>query len=168
MQLERFVLNLQARPILIHALETGEFGDLVDPRLEKHYVEIEMFRMIEAAAACVRHSAPKRPRMVQVVRALDCEGEMSDLSNGVKYGQSTVYDSGQYNQDINKFRRMALGGGGSSEFDMYSGEYNSREMSGPPHSWVNISSGEDTRAFNNQNGGQRFSGAQGGIGNSWF
>lgn len=26
-----------------------------------------MFRMIEAAAACVRHSAPKRPRMAQVI-----------------------------------------------------------------------------------------------------
>lgn len=57
---------LQARPHLIRALETGEFGELTDPRLEKHYVESEMFRMIEAAAACVRHSAPKRPRMVQV------------------------------------------------------------------------------------------------------
>ena len=26
-----------------------------------------MFRMIEAAAACVRHSALRRPRMVQVI-----------------------------------------------------------------------------------------------------
>lgn len=56
----------QARPLLIHALETCDFGELVDPRLEKQYVESEMFRMIEAAAACVRHSAPKRPRMAQV------------------------------------------------------------------------------------------------------
>lgn len=39
----------------------------MDPRLEKSYVEGEMFRMIEAAAACIRHSAAKRPRMVQVV-----------------------------------------------------------------------------------------------------
>lgn len=57
----------QARPHLIHALETGDFGELVDPRLEKQYVEVEMFRMIEAAAACIRHSAPKRPRMAQVI-----------------------------------------------------------------------------------------------------
>lgn len=57
----------QARPQLIHAFETREFGELVDPRLEKHYVESEMFRMVEAAAACVRHSAPKRPRMSQVI-----------------------------------------------------------------------------------------------------
>ncbi|XP_031260688.1 proline-rich receptor-like protein kinase PERK13 [Pistacia vera] len=154
-----------ARPVLMRALETGDFGELVDPRLEKHYVEAEVFRMTEAAAACVRHSAPKRPRMAQVVRALDSEGEMSDLSNGVKYGQSTVYDSGQYNQDIMMFRKMALGGGDSSEF---SGEYSTREMS---HGTVNsvksgnnssdYTSGEsETRAMNNT-GEHKYSGPQG-------
>lgn len=56
----------QARPLLIHALEIGDCSELVDPRLENNYEKSEMFRMIEAAAACVRHSAPKRPRMVQV------------------------------------------------------------------------------------------------------
>lgn len=142
-----------ARPLLIRALETGDLSELVDPRLEKHYVESEMIRMVEAAAACVRHSAPKRPRMAQVARALDCEGEMSDLSNGVKYGQSTIYDSGQYNQDIMKFRRMALGD--SSEYDMYSGEFNnSREVPAHQSPWnvQNVSSGEsETRAFTSRN-----------------
>lgn len=57
----------QARPVLVRAIETGDLSEIVDPGLEKHYVESEMFRMIEAAAACVRHSAPKRPRMVQVI-----------------------------------------------------------------------------------------------------
>ncbi|KAJ6721870.1 PROLINE-RICH RECEPTOR-LIKE PROTEIN KINASE PERK13-RELATED [Salix viminalis] len=115
-----------ARPLLIHALETGEIGELVDTRLEKHYVESELFRMVETAAACVRHSAPKRPRMAQVVRALDSEGELSDLSNGVKFGQSTVYDSAQYSKDISKFRGMAIGSEGSSEFDTSSGDYSGR------------------------------------------
>lgn len=59
-------MNSQARPLLHKAIETGDFSDLVDRRLEKHYVENEVFRMIETAAACVRHSGPKRPRMVQV------------------------------------------------------------------------------------------------------
>lgn len=147
-----------ARPHLIHALETGDFGELVDPRLEKHYVESEMFRMIEAAAACVRHSAPKRPRMAQVVRALDSEGEMSDLSNGVKYGQSTIYDSGQYNHEISRFRRMAIGSDGS-EYDMYSGEYNYREISGSQSSarFRDASSGEsETKAINAHNGEHRY------------
>lgn len=56
----------QARPLLVNALETGEYEDLVDPRLENNFAKNEMSRMIEVAAACVRHSAPKRPRMVQV------------------------------------------------------------------------------------------------------
>ncbi|KAF3431271.1 hypothetical protein FNV43_RR26001 [Rhamnella rubrinervis] len=155
-----------ARPFLLHALETGDLSKIVDPRLGKQYVESEMFRMIEAAAGCVRHSAPKRPRMAQVARALDCEGEASDLSNGVKYGQSTAYDSGQYNEDIIKFRRMALGSSDSSGFDMYSsGEFNSREVSGPQDEWRSqdgSSSELETRAFTTKRTGdqQRIGGSQ--------
>lgn len=58
---------LQARPLLAQALEDEEFEGLVDPGLEKNYVGNEMFRMIEAAAACVRHSAARRPRMSLVI-----------------------------------------------------------------------------------------------------
>lgn len=97
----------------------------------------------------------------QVVRALDCEGEASDLSNGVKYGQSTVYDSGQYSEDIMRFRRMALGSVESSEYDMYSGEFNSREVSGPQNQWKDGSSGEsESRAFTRVSGEQGFSGPE--------
>lgn len=32
-----------------------------------NFVESEMLRMIEIAAACVRHSSAKRPRMGQVI-----------------------------------------------------------------------------------------------------
>ncbi|XP_022859841.1 proline-rich receptor-like protein kinase PERK8 [Olea europaea var. sylvestris] len=56
-----------ARPLLTQAIETEDFEEIVDPRLEKNFVASEMFRMIEAAAACVRHLASKRPRMSQVV-----------------------------------------------------------------------------------------------------
>lgn len=56
----------QARPLLAQALEDEDFEGLVDPKLEKNYIGSEMFRMIEAAAACVRHSATRRPRMSQV------------------------------------------------------------------------------------------------------
>jgi hypothetical protein len=48
-------------------LESGDFGNLPDPRLENNFNEKEMFCMIEAAAACVRHSARMRPRMGQVI-----------------------------------------------------------------------------------------------------
>ncbi|XP_027346905.1 proline-rich receptor-like protein kinase PERK12 [Abrus precatorius] len=141
-----------ARPLLLRAIETRDFSALTDPRLEKHFVESEMFRMIEAAAACVRHSAPKRPRMGQVVRALDSGDEIPDLSNGVKYGQSTVYDSGQYDKDIGLFRRMANGSVVDSEFDMYSRESSfSRDISrGSQHAGISSSSSNESEsiAFN--------------------
>ncbi|KAK9034912.1 hypothetical protein V6N11_076964 [Hibiscus sabdariffa] len=79
-----------ARPLLAEAIEHQDFDALVDPRLEKNYVDFEMFRMIEAAAACVRHSAAKRPKMSQVVRALDSLDESSDLTNGMKPGQIKI------------------------------------------------------------------------------
>lgn len=55
-----------ARPLMTVALEDGDLNYLVDPRLGDNYDPREMFRMIEAAASCVRHSASKRPRMSQV------------------------------------------------------------------------------------------------------
>ncbi|KAA8529234.1 hypothetical protein F0562_033967 [Nyssa sinensis] len=78
-----------ARPLLSHAIDTEEFEGLADPRLEKIYVDSEMFRMIEAAAACVRHSAAKRPRMGQVVRAFDSMAT-SDLTNGMRVAQPHI------------------------------------------------------------------------------
>ncbi|MBA0698301.1 hypothetical protein Goari_021798, partial [Gossypium aridum] len=122
-----------ARPLLIQALETSDFSEIIDARLEKRYVESEVLMMIEAAAACVRRSATKRPRMALVVRALDFDG--SDLTNGVKVGQSTVYDSAKYSEEILNFRRMALGSDNSSESDVYSDEFTSRERSRGQPSW---------------------------------
>lgn len=58
--------------MLSHALDNEEFDNLADPRLGKNYVESEMFRMIEAAGACVRHLAAKRPRMGQVINSYFC------------------------------------------------------------------------------------------------
>ncbi|KAL1222996.1 Proline-rich receptor-like protein kinase PERK12 [Cardamine amara subsp. amara] len=133
-----------ARPLLVKAIETGDFSELIDRRLEKRYVEHEVFRMIETAAACVRHSGPKRPRMVQVVRALDCDEDSGDISNGIKVGQSTTYDSGQYNQDIMKFRKMAFGFDNNSETGIYSGDYSVKSSS-------DFSGNEsETRPFNNR------------------
>ncbi|CAH8355044.1 unnamed protein product [Eruca vesicaria subsp. sativa] len=114
-----------ARPRLIEAIEKGDISEIVDPRLEKHYFEEEVYRMIETAASCVRHSALKRPRMVQVVRALDTRDNLSDLSNGVKVGQSTVYDSGQYSNEIRMFRRASED---SSDLGTSNGYYTSQDL----------------------------------------
>ncbi|KAI3452132.1 hypothetical protein Pfo_008797 [Paulownia fortunei] len=98
-----------ARPLLTQALEKEDFGDLVDPRLEEKFIASEMFRMIEAAAACVRHLASKRPRMSQVVRALDSMDELADLNNGIKPGQSGIFSSREHSAQIRMFQRMAFG-----------------------------------------------------------
>ncbi|KAI4357898.1 hypothetical protein L6164_001815 [Bauhinia variegata] len=97
-----------ARPLLRHALENEEFDNLTDPRLEKNYVDSEMLRMIEVAAACVRHSSAKRPTMGQVVRAFESL-VASDLTNGIRPGQSEVFDSALQSAEIGWFRRMAFG-----------------------------------------------------------
>ncbi|MCE3050900.1 Proline-rich receptor-like protein kinase perk9, partial [Datura stramonium] len=96
-----------ARSLLGHALEKEEFDQLADPRLEKNYVDSEMFRMIEVAAACVRHSAAKRPAMGQIMRAFDSM-LMSDLTNGMKVGESAIYNSAEQSAQIRLFRRMAF------------------------------------------------------------
>ncbi|KAF9663935.1 hypothetical protein SADUNF_Sadunf17G0103700 [Salix dunnii] len=118
-----------ARPLLTSALENEDFETLVDPELEKNYVPSEMFRMIEAAAACVRHSAAKRPRMSQVVRALGLLDESSDLSNGMKPGQSGIFDSRQHSAEIRMFQRMAFGSQdySSSFFDRTQSSWTSRD-----------------------------------------
>ncbi|CAH1413956.1 unnamed protein product [Lactuca virosa] len=97
-----------ARPLLSHALETEDFEVLVDPKLGTNYVAKEMFHMIEAAAACVRHSAAKRPRMGQIVRAFESM-ETEDLSNGMRVGESEIFNSAQQSAEIRLFNRMAFG-----------------------------------------------------------
>ncbi|XP_059655584.1 proline-rich receptor-like protein kinase PERK9 [Cornus florida] len=97
-----------ARPLLSHALDTEELEGLADPRLENNYVSSEMFRMIEAAAACVRHSAAKRPRMGQVVRAFD-NMATADLTNGMRVGESEIFNSAEQSAEIRLFQRMAFG-----------------------------------------------------------
>jgi hypothetical protein len=51
---------------MTQASEDGNHDALVDPRLGSEYNDNEMARMIACAAACVRHSSRRRPRMGQV------------------------------------------------------------------------------------------------------
>ncbi|CAN0901573.1 Proline-rich receptor-like protein kinase PERK1 [Linum grandiflorum] len=118
-----------ARPILSRALEDGCYDALVDRNLQDNFDINEMARMVACAAACVRHSARRRPRMSQVVRALEGDVSLVDLNEGIKpghsrmyggsYGESSDYDTSQYNDDMKKFRKVALGSqeyGAGSEY----------------------------------------------------
>ncbi|WVZ72916.1 hypothetical protein U9M48_021300 [Paspalum notatum var. saurae] len=113
-----------ARPLMTKAFEDGNHDSLVDPRLGSEYNDNEMARMIACAATCVRHSSRRRPRMGQVVRALEGDVSLDDLNEGVRPGHSrfmgsyssssaSEYDTKQYKEDLKKFRKMALGGEGS-------------------------------------------------------
>ncbi|KAK8561118.1 hypothetical protein V6N13_149702 [Hibiscus sabdariffa] len=161
-----------ARPRLIQALESGDCSELIDPRLEKHYVESEVLMMIEAAAACVRHSAAKRPRMALVVRALDFDG--SDLSNGVKVGESATFDSSKYSDEISLFRKMAFGIDTGSECDIYSEDFSYRGMSHGHASWKSeyssseFTSGESEIQPFNKSGTYSDGGASGSYGSGRF
>lgn len=57
---------MQARPILIRATEGGDYDELIDPRLEGNFDAQEMLCMVACAAASIRHSARRRPKMSQV------------------------------------------------------------------------------------------------------
>ncbi|RLM54162.1 hypothetical protein C2845_PM10G08820 [Panicum miliaceum] len=110
-----------SRPLLNRAIENQEFDELVDPRLDGNFDDVEMFRAIEAAAACIRHSAARRPKMGQVVRVLDSLTDV-DLSNGVQPGKSQMFNVAN-TADIRQFQRMAFG---SQDF---SSEYSQQSRS---------------------------------------
>ncbi|KAJ9190181.1 hypothetical protein P3X46_001409 [Hevea brasiliensis] len=122
-----------ARPLLKQALEEGTYDALVDPKLQGEYDSSEMSRMISCAAACIRHSARLRPQMSQIVRALEGNMPLDDLSDGITPGHSMIYgsygrsdySSSQYKEDLKKFRKMALESQehGSSEYSGVTSEY---------------------------------------------
>ncbi|KAL1195939.1 Proline-rich receptor-like protein kinase PERK4 [Cardamine amara subsp. amara] len=135
-----------ARPLMAQALEDGNFNELADARLEGNYNPQEMARMVTCAAASIRHSGRKRPKMSQIVRALEGEVSLDALNEGVKPGLSNIYGSSgaissdysqtSYNADMKKFRQIALssqefpGSEGSSSND--SREVGTKSPQAPP------------------------------------
>ncbi|KAJ4893981.1 putative proline-rich receptor-like protein kinase PERK6 [Raphanus sativus] len=117
-----------AGPLCINAAQDGDYSELADPRLEGQYEPNEMARMVACAAAAVRHSARRRPKMSQIVRALEGDASLDDLNEGGKpggqssnlaRGSSSDYDSSTYSADMRQFRKTALDSreyGASSEY----------------------------------------------------
>ncbi|GAB4853908.1 hypothetical protein Ancab_018118 [Ancistrocladus abbreviatus] len=132
-----------ARPLLTHALDELNFNGLADPRLENNFNSQEMARMVACAASSIRHSAKRRPKMSQIVRALEGDVSLDDL-NDMKPGNSSAfgsgsgssdYDSSTYNSDMQKLRGRGLN----------SQEYPSSEYGGS----ASTSSGESPGAMKN-------------------
>ncbi|KAG9145290.1 hypothetical protein Leryth_008215 [Lithospermum erythrorhizon] len=110
-----------SRPLMAKALEDGNYEAVADPRMEGNYLPYEMARMVACASASVRHSAKRRPRMSQIVRSLEGDLALEDLNEGVKHlikptnttspstsSHDSVYDTGAYNADMMKFRKMIM------------------------------------------------------------
>lgn len=136
-----------SRPLCVKAMSDGNYDELADSRLEKNYDVQEMACMVACAAACIRHSARRRPKMSQVVRALEGDVSLDDLNDGVKPGQSSYfgsgtsseYDASSYSADMKRFRKVALDSreyassdyGGTSEYGLNPSSTSS-EMSRKP------------------------------------
>ncbi|KAM7257807.1 hypothetical protein ACFE04_013548 [Oxalis oulophora] len=130
-----------ARPLLTRALEDGNFSTLADPRLQGNYDLNEMARMVNSAAACM-------------VRSLEEDASLSDINDGMRPGQSSLYSSNgssdydtfQYNEDMKKFRKMALGTNTTSNVSSeYSGGAPTSEYGLNPSG--SSSEGQATREF---------------------
>ncbi|KAF2607476.1 hypothetical protein F2Q68_00043388 [Brassica cretica] len=137
-----------ARPLCMDAAHDGEYGELVDPFLENQYEPYEMARMVACAAAAVRHSGRRRPKMSQIVRILEGDASLDDLNDGVKPGQgsymgssggdgSSDYETGTYGAEMKKFRKVTLDSrdyaasseyGGTSEYGLDPSSSSSEEM----------------------------------------
>ncbi|KAJ4917559.1 Proline-rich receptor-like protein kinase PERK7 [Raphanus sativus] len=137
-----------ARPLCMNAAQDGEYGELVDPFLENQYEPYEMARMVACAAAAIRHSGRRRPKMSQIVRILEGDASLDDLNDGVKPGQgsymgssggdgSSDYETGTYGAEMKKFRKVTLDSrdygasseyGGTSEYGLDPSSSSSEEM----------------------------------------
>ncbi|KAF0928876.1 hypothetical protein E2562_010734 [Oryza meyeriana var. granulata] len=118
-----------ARPVMARALADGDYGGVADPRLEGNYDTVEMARVVASAAASVRHSAKKRPKMSQIVRALEGDMSLEDLNEGMRPGQSMMFGtaeaggsnisetSGLYTFDMDRIIQEAKAAGDGSFSD---------------------------------------------------
>ncbi|CAN8229448.1 unnamed protein product [Cochlearia groenlandica] len=117
-----------ARPLCLKAAQNGDYRQIADPRLETNYDKKEMAIMASCAAASVRHSARRRPKMSQIVRALEGDVSMVDISEGVirrglsPGSVSSEYDASSYSADMNRIKKLAFEGKEyeSSEFGLTS------------------------------------------------
>lgn len=73
---------------------------------------------------------------MQVVRALDSLDDTSDLSNGMKPGQSEVFNSAEQSAQIRMFQRMAFA----------SQDYSTSYFNQSQSSWKSRDNGDQTRS----------------------
>nr|CAB3502927.1 unnamed protein product [Digitaria exilis] len=108
-----------ARQALPRALADGNYDELVDPRLDGDFDPTEAARLVACAAASVRHAARRRPKMSQIVMALQGEMPLEELNDGVRPGHGATFSSSSggsgsgsgglsYTAQMERIRRAAL------------------------------------------------------------
>ncbi|KAA3468311.1 proline-rich receptor-like protein kinase PERK1 [Gossypium australe] len=154
-----------ARPLLTKALDDGSFDCFADPKLGKEYEHNEMVRMVACAAACVQLSARDRPRMSQIIRALEGDVSMSDLNDSASPEHSNIHsshenldnDTSQHNEDTEGSKRMVLdsqGYGASGEYSEPSTEYGSNPFGSINESYSNQPGNETPSSSSNERSDQ--------------
>ncbi|XP_020977623.1 proline-rich receptor-like protein kinase PERK3 [Arachis ipaensis] len=69
---------MEAMPLLTKVLKENNFEVVADQKLQNQYEPTEMVSMLASAAASIRYEAKLRPKMSQIVRAL--EGDASQVA----------------------------------------------------------------------------------------
>ncbi|KAL1810080.1 hypothetical protein ACET3Z_027070 [Daucus carota] len=125
-----------ARPLMSRALESGDYGELVDPRLDGNYDPQELAHMVSAAYSSIRHSARMRPKMSQIVRTLQGDADDDITKQGQGLGETDIYNTSAYNADMLRFKQMVMNSQefSSSEFGDATGEYRRRNSDKDYHS----------------------------------
>ncbi|XP_031270040.1 proline-rich receptor-like protein kinase PERK15 [Pistacia vera] len=78
-------LALKAKTMLRRAVKDNKINVVyTDPKLEKKFDNGEMFRMVHCAGACLCYSAKDRPRMSQILEALEGKLDVQDLTESIK------------------------------------------------------------------------------------
>ena len=108
----------QARQALPRSLTDGNYDDLVDPRLDGDFDRTEAARLVACAAASVRHAARRRPKMSQIVMALQGEMPLEEFNDAARAGHGGASSSGSgsdygsgsgsYTAQMERIRRAAL------------------------------------------------------------
>ncbi|XP_058006688.1 proline-rich receptor-like protein kinase PERK13 [Hevea brasiliensis] len=94
-----------AKPQIQYALRSGDYTNLVDSKiLQMNYNEKEMKAMISCAAACMYKPSNSRPKMNQIVRALEgymCIEEIWNEKNDNIFLKDNPKSNGSHNVEPN-------------------------------------------------------------------
>ncbi|XP_043713600.1 receptor-like serine/threonine-protein kinase ALE2 isoform X2 [Telopea speciosissima] len=88
-------LVMWAKPLL----ESGDLNGLLDPNLTGKVDEVQMQRMVLAAALCLTRSSSRRPKMNEILKLLRGENDVEDWMNTLKSGPKESDDHNDDDED---------------------------------------------------------------------